>query len=648
MLKCKVCGTANSPDSSVCAKCGAKLRVNRKAGTKKRRSKDHSDPKKNKAPEDIFSTSKHMENENPSEPIKDVFSSEEAYEKARKGSVLEKIHELEEEIGDTSESIEELEQPKIVPMVINRTTSNDIIRSSKPQRDPKDKKHDIPHRVIRSVKVPAAPKKADAEEQEETAAAEELAAEKSFEQAEVPAEKTAKEPELVKDEQPKKNGSKRNRKKKPKLSPIKEASSDSVNGVSESGAEGVESVESPKDDNDIVSDASAQADLKKEKKAVETVAAMSALPKAAHKSVKIEKTEEAEQVSGGKPEKASDEIAGSAFENTVSEEKTEEAPKADAAPEQSLAAEVETIANSIEGEVELPSDEPSPVSQTEVEKSEKGEESAPEEIAIEVKPSEKSPEESGSEPKIRQREIPHVAERLKKEKKRNVKEAGDKASEESDEPAVEAAKPKVKKRKKPASGEGAEKAGETSGEAKQKVRKKKKPVSGEAAATAGETSGEAKPKAKKKPAHTSVKTRPADTPVKKREIPNVASKKISFDKADVEENRYLAALSYLGVLIVLPLFKRRDSEFCRAHVKQGAAVLLWTLAISLVTLAAVLGLRALILWVLGLSVIVYDVLALAVTAVMLTLIFIPVFEGAVGAFSGMYKQVPFVGKFVKR
>ena len=209
-------------------------------------------------------------------------------------------------------------------------------------------------------------------------------------------------------------------------------------------------------------------------------------------------------------------------------------------------------------------------------------------------------------------------------------------------------KKKVKKRKKPVSGEGAEKAGETSGEAKQKVRKKKKPVSGEAAATAVETSGEAKPKAKNKPAHTSVKTRPADTPVKKREIPNVASKKISFDKADVEENRYLAALSYLGVLIVLPLFKRRDSEFCRAHVKQGAAVLLWTLAISLVTLAAVLGLRALILWVLGLSVIVYDVLALAVTAVMLTLIFIPVFEGAVGAFSGMYKQVPFVGKFVKR
>jgi uncharacterized membrane protein len=39
--------------------------------------------------------------------------------------------------------------------------------------------------------------------------------------------------------------------------------------------------------------------------------------------------------------------------------------------------------------------------------------------------------------------------------------------------------------------------------------------------------------------------------------------------ADVEENRQVAALSYIWVLVLVPLLTKRDSEFAQFHAKQG-------------------------------------------------------------------------------
>jgi uncharacterized membrane protein len=39
--------------------------------------------------------------------------------------------------------------------------------------------------------------------------------------------------------------------------------------------------------------------------------------------------------------------------------------------------------------------------------------------------------------------------------------------------------------------------------------------------------------------------------------------------ADVEENRQVAALSYIWVLVLIPLLTKRDSEFAQFHAKQG-------------------------------------------------------------------------------
>lgn len=38
---------------------------------------------------------------------------------------------------------------------------------------------------------------------------------------------------------------------------------------------------------------------------------------------------------------------------------------------------------------------------------------------------------------------------------------------------------------------------------------------------------------------------------------------------DIEENKLVAALSYLGPLFFIPLFLKRESSFCQFHAKQG-------------------------------------------------------------------------------
>ena len=42
--------------------------------------------------------------------------------------------------------------------------------------------------------------------------------------------------------------------------------------------------------------------------------------------------------------------------------------------------------------------------------------------------------------------------------------------------------------------------------------------------------------------------------------------------ADVQQNRGIAWLAYMGILLLVPLFARKRSEYCKFHVKQGATL----------------------------------------------------------------------------
>ncbi len=47
-----------------------------------------------------------------------------------------------------------------------------------------------------------------------------------------------------------------------------------------------------------------------------------------------------------------------------------------------------------------------------------------------------------------------------------------------------------------------------------------------------------------------------------------------YEAADVQNNRGMAVCSYLGFLVFLPLFARKESPFTRFHVNQGLIILI--------------------------------------------------------------------------
>ena len=138
----------------------------------------------------------------------------------------------------------------------------------------------------------------------------------------------------------------------------------------------------------------------------------------------------------------------------------------------------------------------------------------------------------------------------------------------------------------------------------------------------------------------------ASSSMKKKSSTSKKSSFIGFTESDVDTNKYIAALSYLGILLIIPLLRAGTSNFCKAHSKQGAAVLLYSIIISLLTLMAVFGLRILFLAFFEFSCNIFYIIAAVIGILMLILLLIPVFSGTISAFSGEYRSVPFVGKFV--
>jgi len=96
------------------------------------------------------------------------------------------------------------------------------------------------------------------------------------------------------------------------------------------------------------------------------------------------------------------------------------------------------------------------------------------------------------------------------------------------------------------------------------------------------------------------------------------------EMADIAKNRYLAALSYIWILCLVPLFLKRDSKFAQFHAKQGLVLFIANVAGSLVFWIPVVG------WLLGLGILILAVL------------------GIVKALSGQWWEMPYLGKYAKK
>ena len=103
----------------------------------------------------------------------------------------------------------------------------------------------------------------------------------------------------------------------------------------------------------------------------------------------------------------------------------------------------------------------------------------------------------------------------------------------------------------------------------------------------------------------------------------------STDKdKDIKENRIIAAIGYIFLLCLIPLFQKRKSEFAQFHGKQGLMLVICWFILWFIGVIPILG------WIiLPLGTIVLTVLS---------------FIGIIRAYSGEYWELPYLSKYAKK
>ena len=100
----------------------------------------------------------------------------------------------------------------------------------------------------------------------------------------------------------------------------------------------------------------------------------------------------------------------------------------------------------------------------------------------------------------------------------------------------------------------------------------------------------------------------------------------SFDQNDIQSNRLMAALSYIGILFLIPLFAAKESPYARFHCNQGFVLFL----ASLIANFAYRFLR--------------KVPLVGIAAALLSLaVFVLAIVGIVNAAQGKAKELPLIG-----
>ncbi len=116
---------------------------------------------------------------------------------------------------------------------------------------------------------------------------------------------------------------------------------------------------------------------------------------------------------------------------------------------------------------------------------------------------------------------------------------------------------------------------------------------------------------------------------------------------DVKQNRSLAWLAYLGIFLLIPLFARKSSQFCKYHVKQGALLFCVNIVYFIVT-RILLGIVGAIFpgrfyYYVYVPSAVYSAFSLIFTLGSIFFLVISII-GIVNAATGKYKEVPIFGK----
>ena len=124
----------------------------------------------------------------------------------------------------------------------------------------------------------------------------------------------------------------------------------------------------------------------------------------------------------------------------------------------------------------------------------------------------------------------------------------------------------------------------------------------------------------------------ADFGDKLNELGNTKDHTEEFDRNDIEQNKVMAILAYLGWLVIIPLLAARNSKFARFHANQG--LILAIVATVVYVVLAILTLIPVIRWIFYI-----------VEAVFGVAVFILAVMGIINAVNGKAKDLPVIGSF---
>ena len=122
-------------------------------------------------------------------------------------------------------------------------------------------------------------------------------------------------------------------------------------------------------------------------------------------------------------------------------------------------------------------------------------------------------------------------------------------------------------------------------------------------------------------------------------VMNTPDTTAEYTQEDINSNRVMAILAYIGLLFLVPLFAAKDSKFARFHTNQGivlciAGAICYVACTILVALASIPAIG----WL-------FAVLGyIGVTAVGIVFTILMVL-GIVNAAKGTAKELPIIGKF---
>lgn len=106
------------------------------------------------------------------------------------------------------------------------------------------------------------------------------------------------------------------------------------------------------------------------------------------------------------------------------------------------------------------------------------------------------------------------------------------------------------------------------------------------------------------------------------------TEKTTATKKDIEENKLVAAIGYLGILCLVPLLLKKDSGYAQHHGKQGLVI---TVAWVLLWIGNIIPVLGQIVWFIG-------SIALLILVVM----------GIMNAMQGNMWEMPYLGKYASQ